>query len=62
MVMELLRGEDLPSAIKRQQTGDMSNRMRIALEIGRALEYIHEQKVVDRDLSRRTCTSHSMAR
>jgi len=50
MVMEFLRGEDLRSAIKKQHTGDMRNRMRIALEIGRALEYIHGQKVVHRDL------------
>jgi eukaryotic-like serine/threonine-protein kinase len=50
MVMEFLRGEDLRSAIRKQHTGDMRNRMRIALEIGRALEYIHGQKIVHRDL------------
>lgn len=50
MVMEFLRGEDLRSAIKKQHTGDLRNRMRIALEIGRALEYIHVQKIVHRDL------------
>jgi formylglycine-generating enzyme required for sulfatase activity len=50
MVMEFLRGEDLRSAIKKQHTGDMRNRMRIALEIGRALDYIHGQKIVHRDL------------
>jgi len=50
MVMEFLRGEDLRSAIKKQHTGDMRNRMRIALEIGRALEFIHGQKIVHRDL------------
>jgi len=49
-VMEFLRGEDLRGAIKKGHTGDMRNRMRIALEIGRALEYIHGQKVVHRDL------------
>jgi eukaryotic-like serine/threonine-protein kinase len=50
MVMEFLRGEDLRHAIKNGHTGDLRNKLRIALEIARALEYIHAQKIVHRDL------------
>jgi eukaryotic-like serine/threonine-protein kinase len=50
MVMEYLRGEDLRSAMKSGRTGDLRNRLRIALEIARALAYIHSQNIVHRDL------------
>ncbi len=50
MVMEFLRGEDLRSAIRHGHTGDLRNKLRIALEIARALQYIHSQKIVHRDL------------
>ena len=50
MVMEFLRGEDLRHAIKNGRTGDLRNKLRIALETARALEYIHGQKIIHRDI------------
>lgn len=50
MVMEFLRGEDLRQAIREGHTGDLGNKLRIALEIGRAIEYIHSQKIIHRDI------------
>src|ERR1041385_5256560 len=41
MVMEFLPGEDLRSAIRGGHTGDLSNKLQIALQVARALEYIH---------------------
>jgi eukaryotic-like serine/threonine-protein kinase len=50
MVMEFLRGEDLRSAIRNEHTGDLRNKLRIALELARALAFIHSEKIVHRDL------------
>ncbi|MBS1856527.1 MAG: protein kinase [Acidobacteria bacterium] len=50
MVMEFLRGEDLRSAIKNGHTGDLSTKLSIALQIARALGYIHSRKIVHRDI------------
>jgi serine/threonine-protein kinase len=50
MVMEFLRGEDLRHAIKNGHTGDLRTKLQIALQLGRALEYIHSQKIIHRDL------------
>jgi serine/threonine-protein kinase len=50
MVMEFLRGEDLRHAIKNGRTGDLRNKLGIALQTARALEYIHSQKIVHRDI------------
>jgi serine/threonine-protein kinase len=50
MVMEFLVGENLRTAIKNSHTGDLRNRLRMALQLARALEYLHTQKIVHRDL------------
>jgi hypothetical protein len=50
IVMEFLKGEDLRHAIRGGNTGDTANRIRIALQIARALEHIHTQKIIHRDI------------
>ncbi len=50
LVMEFLRGEDLRHAIQKGHTGDLKSRLHIALDVARALEYIHTQKVIHRDI------------
>src|SRR5579872_6530772 len=46
MVMEFLKGEDLRQAIKKGATGDTRNKLRIALNIARALEHVHSQSII----------------
>ncbi|HTP32598.1 MAG TPA: bifunctional serine/threonine-protein kinase/formylglycine-generating enzyme family protein [Candidatus Acidoferrales bacterium] len=50
MVMEFLRGETLRNVIKNGRTGDLKGKLAIALQVARALEYIHTQKIVHRDI------------
>jgi len=50
MVMEFLRGEDLRGAMRDGHTGDLTARLRIAIQVAKALEYIHQHKIVHRDI------------
>ncbi len=50
MVMEFPRGEDLRSMIKSNRCGDLHCRIRLALQLARALEYIHAHKIIHRDI------------
>jgi eukaryotic-like serine/threonine-protein kinase len=50
MVMEFLVGRDLRDAIKEGAVGDTASKLRIALQIGRALEYVHSKKIIHRDI------------
>ncbi len=50
IVMEFLVGSDLKGAIKDGQLGDEANRIRIALEGARALQFTHENKLIHRDI------------
>jgi len=50
MVMEFLRGESVRDAIKGGRTGDLPYKLSIALQIARALDYIHQRKIVHRDI------------
>jgi eukaryotic-like serine/threonine-protein kinase len=50
IVMEFLVGEDLRHAIRDGHTGDLDNKLRIARDIARALEYVHSKRIVHRDI------------
>jgi serine/threonine-protein kinase len=50
MVMEFLRGEDLRHAMCNGHTGVLRDKLKIAAQVARALEYVHTQKIVHRDL------------
>src|ERR1039458_3103984 len=49
MVMEFLRGEDLRHAIKNGRTGVLRDKLKIAVQVARALAYIHTQKIIHLD-------------
>ena len=50
MVMEFLKGEDLRHAIKNGRLPDLKSKLNVALQLARALEYIHSQKIIHRDI------------
>lgn len=50
IVMELLEGESLRDAIKNGHVGGLQRRLRIAIQVARALDYIHARKIIHRDI------------
>ena len=50
MVMEFLQGEDLRSAIRNGHTGDLKKKLKIAVQIAHALEYVHNARIIHRDI------------
>lgn len=50
IVMEYLKGEDLRDAIRGGHTGSLMERMKIALQIAEALEYVNGRGIVHRDI------------
>jgi serine/threonine-protein kinase len=50
IVMEYLKGEDLRDAIRNGHLGGMNERLRIALNIAHALDYVHARAIVHRDI------------
>ena len=50
IVMEYLKGEDLRDAIRNTRLGGMDDRLRIALSIAQALDYVHSRAIVHRDI------------
>jgi len=50
IVMEYLKGEDLREAIRGGRLGSINDRLKVALDIARALEYVHGRAIVHRDI------------
>ena len=50
IVMEFLEGESLRAAIKHKHLGDFAWRMRVAVQAGRAVDFIHSKKIIHRDI------------
>lgn len=50
IVMEFLRGENLDTVIRNHGQGDLRRILLTALQIARALKYVHSQNIVHRDL------------
>ena len=50
IVMEFLEGESLRDAIKNGHLGSFQRRLRIAVQVARALDYIHARKIIHRDI------------
>ena len=50
IVMEFLRGQSLDKCIKAGELGDIKQILRKALQIARAMEYVHSEGIIHRDL------------
>jgi serine/threonine-protein kinase len=50
MVMEFLQGDSLKNLIKDGKTGDLQQRLQIAVQAARAIEYIHSEQIIHRDI------------
>jgi eukaryotic-like serine/threonine-protein kinase len=50
MVMEFLEGESLRDAIANDSLGALERRLKIAVQAGRAIDYIHARKIIHRDI------------
>lgn len=50
IVMEFLEGETLRDAIKQGHLGTFQRRLKIALQVARALDYIHARRIIHRDV------------
>ena len=50
MVMEFLKGEDLRAIIKAKRAANLADKLRIAVQVAKALEYVHNQKIIHRDI------------
>ena len=50
MVMEFLEGESLRDAIKNESLVGIDRRLKVAVQVGRAIDYIHARKIVHRDI------------
>lgn len=50
MVMEFLQGDSLRNLIRDGATGDLQQKLRIAVQAARALEFIHSHQMIHRDI------------
>lgn len=50
MVMEFLKGHDLRHLIYRKETGNDARKLEISIEAAKALEFVHSQGIIHRDI------------